>query len=182
MECLHAEMIYDCGATYCVFCGEICKIPLIPSEDPAFASRKITNTYSKEKYFVRALASILGEEEVSDYEREVLERVALDAVEKLGKVPLKLYLKRFVSKRVPSEAVICRKHFPLLMSYTGHPLPTVTDMQKRYLFAMYERASLAFVEKRGAVQKKNLSCKDIIQSGLREFRESRPPQSVPLGR
>ena len=167
MTCLHIETCADNGRVFCLFCGvEREKRPTYVEEPQNF--REIENN-TKEKYFQRALTHALGEEEVSDKERTVLDSLAEKAAEELGATPSKLNLKRFMSKQERSKAAVCRRHFPLFASMNGHPLPVVTSHQRRYMYLAHERAVLLFRADRNS-GKKNISCRDVIRDCLSSFR------------
>ena len=168
MTCLHLETVADNGRVFCLFCGIEREKRPSQAEEPQNA-RDIENN-SKVKYFQRALAYVLGEEEVSDRDREVLDRLARKATEELGESPSKLRLKRFMAKQDRSTAAACRRHFPIFASLNGHPLPIVTSQQRRYMHSAHERAVLLFRADRSS-GKKNISCRDVIKTCLANFRE-----------
>ena len=168
MTCLHLETVADNGRVFCLVCGIQREKRPSQVEEPQNA-REVDNI-SKEKYFQRELAYLLGEEEVSELDREVLDRLSRKATEELGESPSKLHLKRFMAKQERRDAAACRRHFPLFASLNGHPLPRVTSQQRRYMHSAHERAVLLFRADRSS-GKKNISCRDIIKTCLANFRE-----------
>ena len=177
MNCLHKETVYDTGRLFCERCGIQCEQPIKQSEEP-FIFNDFAKHRTKEKYFQRALAYILGEADLSENERGTLERLAVKATVELGDAPAKLCLKKFVSRQERSDAALCRKHFPFFSSLNGHPLPRISSYQRRWMHLAYERASMSFGEQR-YIGKKNMSCRNIIKDCLLEFQEQ---GQLPLSR
>ena len=162
--CKHEETVFDTGRTFCLFCGVQREGPVVRSE--ALHSSRVTCEFSRQKYFVKALSIVLGEEPISESEMEVLRSVAGAAEKAVGLCAPKLHLKRFVLKQQRALSSVCRKHFPTLAMLNGHALPIVSSEQRRVMFTRYESSLRSFSSHSG---KKNVSARNVIKDCLREF-------------